>query len=59
LSAHQTLGGIGKTQLSIQFAKWFGETYSTVFWLNANDENTLKAELATQVVENHISSERD
>jgi signal recognition particle GTPase len=40
------LGGMGKTQLSIQFAKRFGETYSSVFWLNAKDENTLKAELA-------------
>jgi hypothetical protein len=53
------LGGMGKTQLSIQFAKRFGETYSSVFWLNAKDENQLKAELAAlaaQVMENHISS---
>jgi hypothetical protein len=50
---------MGKTQLSIQFAKRFGETYSSVFWLNAKDKNTLKAELATlaaQIMENHISS---
>jgi hypothetical protein len=50
---------MGKTQLSIRFAKRFGETYSSVFWLNAKDENTLKAELAAlaaQVMENHISS---
>jgi hypothetical protein len=55
------LGGMGKTQLSIQFAKRFGETYSSVFWLNAKDENTLKAELAAltaQVMGNHISSSR-
>jgi hypothetical protein len=52
------LGGIGKTQLSIQFAKRFGETYSSVFWLNAKSENKLKSELAAltaQVMENHTS----
>jgi hypothetical protein len=53
------LGGMGKTQLSIQFATRFGETYSFVFWLNAKDENTLKAglvALAAQLVDNHTSS---
>jgi hypothetical protein len=53
------LGGMGKTQLSVQFATRFGETYSSVFWLNAKDENTLKASLvalAAQVVDNHTSS---
>jgi hypothetical protein len=52
---------MGKTQLSIQFAKRFGEMYCSIFWLNAKDENTLKAELAAltaQVMENHISSSR-
>ena len=53
------LGGMGKTQLSVQFATRFGETYSSVFWLNAKDENTLKASLvalAAQVVDNPTSS---
>ena len=53
------LGGMGKTQLSVQFATRFGEMYSSVFWLNAKDENTLKASLmalAAQVVDNHTSS---
>jgi NB-ARC domain len=52
------LGGMGKTQLSIQFARKFVNTYSSIFWLNAKDENTLKASLAAlaaQVVENYIS----
>jgi DNA polymerase III delta prime subunit len=52
------LGGIGKTQLSIHFARKFVDTYSSVFWLNAKDESTLKAGLAglmAQVVENHVS----
>jgi hypothetical protein len=49
---------MGKTQLSIQFARKSVNTYSSIFWLNAKDENTLKAglaALAAQVVENYIS----
>jgi Cdc6-like AAA superfamily ATPase len=48
------LGGIGKTQLSIQFARRFVDTYSSIFWLNAQDESTLKAglvKIAAQVLE--------
>jgi hypothetical protein len=48
------LGGVGKTQLSIHFARRFIDTYSSTFWLNAQDESTLKAglvELAAQVLE--------
>jgi nucleoside phosphorylase len=36
------LGGLGKTQLSLEFAKQYHASYSTVFWLNAKDEITLK-----------------
>jgi N-terminal domain on NACHT_NTPase and P-loop NTPases len=36
------LGGLGKTQLSITFAKQNHEKYSSIFWLNAKDELTLK-----------------
>jgi hypothetical protein len=51
------LGGMGKTQLGIQFARKFVSTYSSVFWLNAKDESTLKAGLAALAVqlENNIS----
>jgi hypothetical protein len=52
------LGGMGKTQLSIHFARRFSDTYSSLFWLNAKDENTLKAglvALAEQVTEDHVS----
>jgi hypothetical protein len=47
------LGGMGKTQLSIQFARRSIGTYTSIFWLNAQDESTLKAGLAglaTQVM---------
>ena len=36
------LGGLGKTQLSLTFAKQYNEKYSLVFWLNAKDELSLK-----------------
>jgi len=57
------LTSVGKTQLSIQYARRFGHTYSSVFWLNAKygstlkDGSTLKAgmvAMATQVVEDTV-----
>lgn len=56
------LGGMGKTQLSIHFARKFVDAYSSIFWLSGKDESTLKAglaELAAQVVENRISPSVD
>jgi len=40
------LGGMGKTQLSIHFANRHRDKYSSIIWLNAKDENTLKTGLA-------------
>jgi hypothetical protein len=40
------LGGMGKTQLSIHFARRSIDTYTSIFWLNAQNESTLKAGLA-------------
>jgi hypothetical protein len=42
---------MGKTQLSIRFIKESGSQYSSVFWLNAKDENRLKAGLAAFATE--------
>lgn len=36
------LGGIGKTQLSIAYAKQHKDNYSAIFWLNIKDEDSLK-----------------
>jgi NB-ARC domain len=36
------LGGIGKTQLTIEYITRHKEKYTAIFWLNANDEDTLK-----------------
>lgn len=37
------MGGIGKTQLAISYARRHQDHYSSVFWLNATTELTLKA----------------
>src|SRR5882757_6502088 len=36
------MGGIGKTQLSIAYAKRHSSTYSSVFWLNSTSELALQ-----------------
>lgn len=36
------LGGMGKTQLVVAYAKRHRNDYSAVFWLNARDENSLQ-----------------
>ena len=36
------LGGMGKTQLAITYARRHKEKYTAIFWLNANDEDSLK-----------------
>jgi NB-ARC domain len=44
------LGGIGKTQLSVHFAKRCQGRYSSVFWLNAKDESSLKTGLVNLAI---------
>jgi hypothetical protein len=53
------LGGIGKTQLSIAYAKRHKDNYSAIFWLNIKDEDSLKqsfARLAKQISREHPSA---
>jgi len=55
------LGGIGKTQLSIAYAKRHKDNYSAIFWLNIKDESSLKqsfAKLANQISREHRSAIR-
>jgi hypothetical protein len=50
------LGGMGKTQLAITYARRHKEKYTAIFWLNANDENSLKLsfrDVAQQVLRDH------
>lgn len=53
------LGGIGKTQLAIAYAKRFQNSHSAVFWINAKDTSTLMssyASLAKQILLDHPSA---
>ena len=55
------LGGIGKTQLTIAYAKRHKDNYSAVFWLNIKDEDSLKqsfAKAARQILREHPSAGR-
>lgn len=53
------LGGIGKTQLSVAYAKQHKDDYSAIFWLNIKDEDSLKqsfAKVAGQILREHPSA---
>jgi NB-ARC domain len=39
------MGGIGKTQLAINYAKRHCTSYSSIFWLNATSQSTLNSSL--------------
>ncbi|PVH70364.1 hypothetical protein DL98DRAFT_554076 [Cadophora sp. DSE1049] len=50
------LGGIGKTQLTVAYAKRHKDDYSGIFWLNIKDENSLKqsfVKVAKQISREH------
>ncbi|ORY08542.1 hypothetical protein BCR34DRAFT_569819 [Clohesyomyces aquaticus] len=53
------LGGIGKTQLAIEYLRRHKEKYTAIFWLNANDEDSLRLSfrnIAQQVLKHHPST---
>ena len=55
------LGGIGKTQLAVAYAKQQKDSYSAIFWLNAGSEDSLKqsfARIARRIVRDHPSLSR-
>lgn len=41
------LGGLGKTQLAVEFARRHHRRFSTVFWLDGRDKNTVKRSIAS------------
>ena len=54
------LGGIGKSQLAIEYAKKHRDDYTAVFWLNAKTQDTLKrsfAACARRVPERYFDQE--
>ncbi|PSK60209.1 proteinral transcriptional corepressor ssn6 [Elsinoe australis] len=53
------LGGIGKTQLAIAYAKKHRERYSAIFWLDASNDDSLKqsfSKIARQILHHHPSA---
>ncbi|KAN0072353.1 hypothetical protein V8E54_009282 [Elaphomyces granulatus] len=55
------LGGIGKTQLTVAYAKRRKDNYSAVFWLNTKDEDSLKesfSKVAKQILREYPSASR-
>ena len=55
------LGGVGKTQLTIAYAKRHKHNYSAVFWLDIKDEDSLRqsfAKVAKQIMRVHASAGR-
>jgi hypothetical protein len=55
------LGGIGKSQLAIAYGKHYQDSYSAIFWFNAQDETSLKqgfAKAARRIVQYHPSASR-
>jgi hypothetical protein len=54
-----SLGGMGKTQLAITYARRHKEKYIAIFWLNANDEDLLRLsfrDVAQQVLRHYPST---
>jgi ATP/maltotriose-dependent transcriptional regulator MalT len=52
-------GGIGKTQLAIQYWKRHKDEYTAIFWINANDQVSLKQsfiDVAQQILKAHPSA---
>jgi ATP/maltotriose-dependent transcriptional regulator MalT len=52
------LGGIGKTQLAIAYAKAHRDDYSAIFWLNIKDEVSVKQSyswIARRILQEHPS----
>lgn len=52
------LGGIGKTQLAVEFARLHHRRFSSVFWLDGRSEDSLKrsiASCASRIPESQIS----
>jgi hypothetical protein len=55
------LGGIGKTQLTVAYAKRHKADYSATFWLNSKDEDSLRqsfAKVARRILKEYPSASR-
>lgn len=54
------LGGIGKTQISVEFARKYQGSYSAVFWIDGSSKERLRrsiADLASRLPQHQLSEE--
>ena len=57
----QGLGGMGKTQLAVAYARRHRNSYSAIFWFNIQDETLLKQsylKVAKRILQYHPSADR-
>lgn len=55
------LGGIGKTQLAVAYAKRYRDEYSAIFWFNIKDEASIQqsfVKVAKQIMRQHPEDSR-
>ncbi|KAI0438441.1 heterokaryon incompatibility protein-domain-containing protein [Xylaria telfairii] len=55
------LGGIGKTQLAVTYAKRYRYEYSAILWFNIKDETSIQqsfAKVAKQILQQHPNASR-
>lgn len=54
------IGGAGKTQIAIAYARCYRTSYDSVFWLNATTETSLKAgfRLVAQTISEELEAEK-
>lgn len=55
------LGGMGKTQLAVAYAKRHKDNYSAIFWLNIRDEDSLMqgfSQIAKRILREHPLASR-
>lgn len=56
------MGGIGKSQVALEFAYTHAKSYDAIFWINAEDESKLRASVclyARLMISDHAAGTQD